>query len=292
MNILNKKQIAIINKRQNNFSKKYKIYSGFDCIVILTDKLVFRFPKDKEAKNKIKTEEILFKFLDNKLNIPIPKYKIESKKEGIVSYNIFIGKEFKFKSYYLLNKTKQNEICRELGIFLKKIHSLSIIPSIKSRLSFDDWSKICKKLRKDFEKYIFPDFKEKDIITINNFLNLLEKKFKNDKKNCFVHGDFSGDNLVVDFCNGKIKGVIDFGDARISNPAIDFYYFWFDGKKLVSKIISYYTKDELEQKKLLYNSKLYFLYINLLMMVIYKKNKNSKFFYRSWNIFKKTIKTN
>ena len=38
----------------------------------------------------------------------------------------------------------------------------------------------------------------------------------------FIHGDFSPDNLMVDPVSGRLTGVIDWGNAAIGDPALDF----------------------------------------------------------------------
>jgi aminoglycoside phosphotransferase (APT) family kinase protein len=39
---------------------------------------------------------------------------------------------------------------------------------------------------------------------------------------CFLHGDFRGDNIIVDPASGRLVGVIDWGNAAIGDPARDF----------------------------------------------------------------------
>jgi len=39
---------------------------------------------------------------------------------------------------------------------------------------------------------------------------------------CFIHGDFSPDNFMVDPQSGRLAGVIDWGNAAIGDPALDF----------------------------------------------------------------------
>ena len=39
---------------------------------------------------------------------------------------------------------------------------------------------------------------------------------------CVLHGDFRGGNVVVDPASGRLAGVIDWGNAAIGDPALDF----------------------------------------------------------------------
>jgi aminoglycoside phosphotransferase (APT) family kinase protein len=38
----------------------------------------------------------------------------------------------------------------------------------------------------------------------------------------FLHGDFSADNIIVDPTSGRLVGVIDWGNAAVGDPALDF----------------------------------------------------------------------
>lgn len=39
---------------------------------------------------------------------------------------------------------------------------------------------------------------------------------------CFLHGDFRDGNLIVDPASGRLVGVIDWGNAAVGDPALDF----------------------------------------------------------------------
>lgn len=277
----------IINKFPKSIQKEWRIYSGFDCVVVLVDDLVFRFPKDREAKNKIKTEKILFDFLKNKLNLLIPKYKIEDKKRGFVSYRFIAGEELSFNVYSSLRKKERDRLCETLAIFLKKIHSMSFPPRISRFLLHDNWIVMFKNLKKDIKKYIYLDLKAKDKDLLDKFLKEFELMISKEKEECFVHGDFSGDNIVFDLDGANVVGVIDFGDARFSDYIIDFAHLWSFGKNMVKEVISYYADNKKKRYKIIKNSNLYFKYIIVLMLIVYKKNNNRKLFNDNWLLFKR-----
>ncbi len=41
-------------------------------------------------------------------------------------------------------------------------------------------------------------------------------------RRCFIHGDFMPDNLIVDPESGSLLGIIDWGNATLGDPALDF----------------------------------------------------------------------
>jgi aminoglycoside phosphotransferase (APT) family kinase protein len=55
-----------------------------------------------------------------------------------------------------------------------------------------------------------------------------------------VHGDFSDDNVLVDV-RGRLAGVIDFGDAMVADPAIDFAAIADDlGEGMLQRVLAAY----------------------------------------------------
>lgn len=67
---------------------------------------------------------------------------------------------------------------------------------------------------------------EKDIL--DKLLDRFEKKAMNNMKPSLIHGDLYRDNVIVDLKEGKLNGVIDFGDACIADPALDYAAFTLD----------------------------------------------------------------
>ncbi|MBU1337464.1 MAG: phosphotransferase [Acidobacteria bacterium] len=55
--------------------------------------------------------------------------------------------------------------------------------------------------------------------------------------------DLWAEHILVDPCSGIVSGIIDWGDAAISDPAIDFagLYTWY-GEKWLKDVLAYYSK--------------------------------------------------
>lgn len=265
-NNLNKKiKNIIIGKIPNINLKTLAKYEGLDFVTILVDGYAFRFPKNKESVIKIKLEEKLLKYLRNKTNLPIPVYEEGKTNSNFVYYKSIIGKELTPLFYKNLSKDKKERLDKELAKFIREIHSVVIPKNISFNISSDNWPKIYKKIEKNIADYFEPD--EYFKIFLNRF-----KKFTAEKRDkCFVHGDLSGDNMIIDQNKQKIAGIIDFGDAHFSDPIVDFAHLWEFGGEMVSRVICFYTKDKEKRQKILENSNLYYCYIMLLMMVIKKK---------------------
>jgi len=244
--------------------KDWRVHEGFDFITILADGRAFRFPKNNESAQKIKIEKKLLNYLRGKMDLLVPNYQ-KQVKYGPDNYIEIVGQEFTPCFYRKLSHKQKTEICRKLARFIKKIHSITLPKSLAAQMSIDNWSKILRQLKKDISHY----FESESFF--EEFL-LLFTKFTNEKRNsCLVHGDLSGDNIIVDYNKKKLVGVIDFGDVRFSDPAVDFAQFWEFGEKFVTDIVGFYTKDCQARTKILEASNLYYCYIMLSMMIIKKK---------------------
>lgn len=58
----------------------------------------------------------------------------------------------------------------------------------------------------------------------------------------FLHADFSAEHLLVDPATKAVTGLIDWTDASVGDPALDFSYLWvWQGEPLVSAILRDYT---------------------------------------------------
>jgi aminoglycoside phosphotransferase (APT) family kinase protein len=59
----------------------------------------------------------------------------------------------------------------------------------------------------------------------------------------FLHGDFSLDNVIVDLASGRLVGVIDWGNAAVGDPALDFVWLVLSrGWRFVHSVIDAYQR--------------------------------------------------
>lgn len=264
--ILNKKINNILTRKIPHInSKKLIFYEGFDFVTVLADGHAFRFPKNTESKKKMALEKKLLEYLKNKVDLIIPSYEENVANDDYVYYKSITGEGLTSHFYKNLRKTEKTKICKDLAKFMNQIHSLPIPKNASNKMLTDDWPKIYKKIEKDITNNFKSDQYFKNFL--DSFKNFTVKK----RKKSFVHGDLSGDNIIIDRGTKKITGIIDFGDARFSDPIIDFAHFWDFGQKMVSTVINFYTNNEKERQRILEESNLYYCYIMIIMMIINKK---------------------
>ena len=73
------------------FKESKLITCGFDHVVLmLDDKYIFRFPKDKYYKKKIKIEMNLLNVLKSKTKVAVPDYQFVPKDKSFGGYKLII----------------------------------------------------------------------------------------------------------------------------------------------------------------------------------------------------------
>lgn len=187
-------------------------------ILVVNNEYVFRFPKENNRfdcvyeKEKIITDNIR-KFISTEIsNIQIYKHK-----DTIFTVLKYIPGEN-------LYHTTAN-IVDDFSNFLKEIHSVDIkvlkkykldadnLPFYKYRLSLSNFSFNYDTLPDLLKKYNLDD-------DFNNCVNTFTAFDYRDEDDVLCHNDLHKGNIIVD--NGKLSGIIDFGDTIYTNYNIEF----------------------------------------------------------------------
>src|SRR3989338_10463978 len=235
------KYIKIIRKNfpDLHFTRVNDSSDGIDYVVLILDgKYVFRFPKKDHYKKVIQTE---MKLLDTLQGLPVPHYLWKGKDFG--GYQIIKGNPLTLRRYKLIkNKEKLH---REIASFLTKLHSKKTFPGLKKQKLAQSITLLDSRM-KIIKKYLTKE----QILFTKKYLKIAKKIIF--PSYCITHADLHYSHILVD---KEFKGVIDFSDAEIGDPAIDFHSFWLYGKQAVEDIYQKYKGPK--DPSFLYRSQLY-----------------------------------
>lgn len=240
---LNNKYLKLINENFPEINyKSYKLIKKWwsNNIIILDNKIIFRFPKEDYIKNNFIKEVKILNFLNKYITgISIPKYNYISTNNDFWWYNLIKWTEFKKHN---INKTNYKKITMQIWLFLTQLHSIDINKfkylinlDINKHYSFETW----------YIEYIINKFKEIE----NNFskedFNKIIKFIINSQnikisKYCLTHYDLQWKNIIISDNKNKINWIIDFSDIAIYDPAIDFIRFLWLSKKYLNEILNNY----------------------------------------------------
>ncbi|MDD4901462.1 MAG: aminoglycoside phosphotransferase family protein [Patescibacteria group bacterium] len=244
MNIKNR----LIAKLRKEFPEvKYKkvklITKGWDHdVLILDNKLVFRFPKKKLYKNSFHRE---IKFLREFLkisNLRVPDYIFLAKDKNFGGYEIIKGEELTPQKYSKLSAKQKQKIIMDLAKFVSLLHNIPL-----KKAEHHGFEK-CKPWRQDLkekQKWFEDEFKVKVGNKLSKEENVFIENFISHHSNpqyfkpALGHYDLSHDHIFINQ-DGSISGIIDFGDLAIGDPSREFNGFYDYNEKMPAQVYKLY----------------------------------------------------
>ncbi len=220
------------------------IRHGYDnIVVILDDALVFRFPMEV-ARSAFKTELRLLKELEPRITTPIPAYIYRTKDDSFGGYKKLSGDFMMPNTFRKLSREKKKAFAKELGTFLTELHAVPLSVARKAGMNQDVdaywWSHAtCRKNLTLMKKFLSPKLTKAEAKWIERKYDAyLSLSF--DFKTVILHADLVGDHILFDRKLQKISGIIDFSDAEIGDPAIDFRRLWEFEESFPGAVLSHY----------------------------------------------------
>ena len=261
-------------------SAKY-VSTGYDNdVIILDNTTIFRFPKHARAKKLLKGEVALLKILASSVHVSMPVYNFIAADYSCAQYSMIKGEGLTVRGYASLSISQKRKLAEQIAYFLSELHSVpvSAVKDCDVRERFTPQE--LRQLRKDAKKYLYPNFSPREMSIFETFFSGLTDVFQQTYKKVLVHGDFSGDHIIIDQ-EKNLTGVIDFTDRAIHDPAFDFVHMWGLGLAFVEAVYTYYGGNK---SGILERSNAYAKASAIWNMVESVKQKTSMYntWYRKW----------
>lgn len=199
---------------------------GWDNVVYrVNDRYVFRFPRRQMGADLIVAEEQLLPHLASRLPIHIPTPLFFGKPTDEFCWP-FLGYQFlagRSACAMHLTMDERAALAEPLAAFLKALHSIIADEAYALGAQDDNLGKLNVEQWYPRALANLEAIKNKKLFThVNNLIDLLEslKNIKDDGPHVLIHGDLYARHLLInDHC--QLSGIIDWGDVRVGNPAID-----------------------------------------------------------------------
>jgi aminoglycoside phosphotransferase (APT) family kinase protein len=202
---------------------------GWDFKVLVVDgEWVVRWPRHRLAVEEIEKEVELLPGLAPLLPVRVPQFEYVSREPWLVTYRLIEGKP-------LVDEDPDG-----LRAFLDALHAIDVdaVPAPRP-----DWLETYREQADAFRRVVLPllDADERaggeallgEVETLTGFTPAL------------THSDLGPSHLLVR--DGRLAGVIDWGDARVGDPALD--YAWL----LNGPFPDWEVDDELRRRALVYH---------------------------------------
>jgi len=180
------------------------VTDGYDFhVAIVDDEWVFRFPRRRGVEEALEREIIVLPALAPWLPVDVPSFEYVARNPLFVGYRLIRGQP-------LVDEDPEG-----VRAFLEALHARNASGLPVER---HDWVKAYREQCAEFERLVFPvvdsdrraDARQlfDEVETLVNFTPSL------------VHADLGPEHLLVR--DGRLNGVIDWGDMRAGDPALDY----------------------------------------------------------------------
>lgn len=211
--------------------------NGWDSeAYLINEAYVFKFARHKLASKDYAREKRILDFLKENLktNIKVPniEYFDNSTETGIMGYKRIEGIILSPEIYQRMSREQKEKLALDISEFLKELHSLNSEELIEYTT---DNREGCIKDLKLLKEKIYNILSEEDIKFVET---IFEKILNNNKifngKKCLCHNDLSCNHIILNE-NYELAGIIDFGDACITDEYSDFLFLLEDSEEEVGR---------------------------------------------------------
>jgi aminoglycoside phosphotransferase (APT) family kinase protein len=181
-----------------------EIDDGYDFeVAIVDDDWVFRFPRRAGVEEALEVEIVLLPLLAPPLPVDVPSFELISRDPLFVAYRLIRGVPL------------VDEDADGVRAFLEALHALD-----PSRLPLQrlEWVEAYREQCAEFERLVLPVL-DKDLRRQAKRL-FSDAESLVDFKPALLHADLGPEHLLVR--DGRLAGVIDWADARVGDPALDY----------------------------------------------------------------------
>ncbi len=189
--------------------------------------LLFRFPKRAECADALVIEAKLLRELAPALNTPIPQPAHVS--DGVDAFPMPFFSYRRLAGEPLRTAPEGGDIAAMTGAFLSELHRFPAqhatelgVRTFTAQSWRDDYAAFRE--RTDNEVTCLLSSDEQRVVA-EFWDNFLDDDHNFQFQPALIHADLGLEHLLVDDDRRQLLGVIDFGDARVGDPALDFVVF-------------------------------------------------------------------
>jgi len=181
-----------------------EIDSGYDFeVAIVDDEWVFRFPRRAGVEEALELEIALLPAIARALSVDVPLFEHVSRRPLFVGYRLIRGEP-------LVDEDPEG-----VRAFLEALHALDASGLPVER---HDWVEAYRDQCAEFERLVFPCVEIDQRVHAKRLFGDVETLV--DFEPVLIHGDLGPAHLLVR--DGRLVGVIDWGDMRLGDRALDY----------------------------------------------------------------------
>lgn len=232
-----------IKQHQPNIScdKAEYILSGSDHeVIILDNKLVYRFPKENAPYDTLFDEAHLLTYLNQHIDgVQIPEYTYVADDGSFGSYEYIQGDPLSTETLNGLSEDDKDAAIHQIASFVSQLHVTPLYVVEKYNVKRSNPEETYRTLEENVKTFVLHRLsKDEQEITLQYLANL-QTTLDDEFQSVLKHGDLKMDNVLWNATEKQIK-IIDFGDREYGDPADEFRWLMHYGQNVLDKILGQY----------------------------------------------------
>lgn len=231
-------QAAIIRRFPEHRQARFSLLTaGWDCVAVdVDDRLIFKFPRDDDARQALATEASLLAIVRPRLTMPVPELTLFSEPTPFSRHSKLSGEHLETPQYDRLPESARQQLAVDMALFYTQLHSLPAgVMEVAGAKPIGAWLPPEEILRR--ARPVLPDelrgFAER---TVTAWQRLPPDPHGT------IYGFFDGHgwNMAFNHAAQRLNGIYDFGDSGFGNLHQEFIYSNFISRDLTARIVAEY----------------------------------------------------
>lgn len=213
---------------------------GEDHVALVLDEwVIFRFPRTKTYERTLHTELALLAALrKHRLPFTVPVYRWVERRERFGGYAMIHGTKMTRTAVARLTNGQKEAVAEQLARFLSVLHSL---PARGGGTDAREPHTYAKRYFETRRAVIRTGVSTALLRRIDYFFRTTYTASVTPVPHTtWTHSDLRDDHILFDGKKRRIAGVIDFGDARVGDPAFDFTFLFEYGEPFGQAVYALY----------------------------------------------------
>jgi aminoglycoside 2''-phosphotransferase len=226
-----------------------RIRMGWETAVLeINGKYIFRFLNLQRRWPHQQAEITLLKWIAPKLKVDVPCYEFvwlgsRTHPQKFAGYRKILGSPL---MRGVFRNTQIDRLGEDFGRFVTELHSIrppgeALVSGYSRKSSLDGQLKFYQLVRKLVYPLLDVEARRRAEVFWTKFIEHLSNV---DFMPRLIHSDLSGGNLIIDTSTGRLSGVIDWGNAKVGDPARDFMGVFAVSPRLGEQALANYDLDK------------------------------------------------
>jgi aminoglycoside 2''-phosphotransferase len=221
---------------------------GWDSVAVLADDtFIFRFPKRPDVEPQYHMEARLLPQLAAMISVAVPRFEFiwpggRAYPQSFVGYRMIAGRSLDVAVFRSL---QAEPLANQLGRAIGEIHhfptkqaAMAGVPGGDAQHWRGEYRVLYERIQAQIFPLLSPAARERCAVRFQAFLQN-EAYFQ--FAPTLIHRDLSAEHILVDPARNAVSGIIDWGDAAIGDPAIDFTGLYAElDREFMDQVLAYY----------------------------------------------------